>query len=616
MRVQARVTYEEGLARHGRSLTALDAKSRALGAARLVLAAVVVALIGGIVWAGLGHWAWAALGLVALGFVVLVVVHARVHDATERAKAGLHFHSRGLARLGLEWDALPADSLRFRSPDHPFVNDLDVFGRASLMQLVDATETRFGEERLAGWLASPSQDAAWADVLRERQGAVRDLKDRVPFRERLATVGALLGTEKPDPRPFLAWAEGPSPVLASPLLRVVSIGLPVLALGAVAWGSAMGLPRGAWLVVVAIELVVAALTRKTTHHVTHVVSSREQSLASYAEMFAAIEAEPLEVPLLARFKERLRATGAHVTLEMRRLGRIVAFVDARNNEVFRFFIAPLLLWDLNCAISLEAWRARAGRNVRGWFEVLGELEALASIAGFAFDRPDHTWPELVDTPRFLATALGHPLIGPSGRVCNDVSLDGPGTALVVTGSNMSGKSTLLRSMGVNAVLALAGAPVCAHKLVLGPITVATSMRVVDSLGEGVSRFYAELQKLKRVVDLCRARPGVFFLLDEILHGTNSRERLIGARAIVRELLAKGALGAVSTHDLGIGDLSTELPLKVKNVHFEEQVAADDRMTFDYKLREGIVQSSNALRLMKIVGIDVVEEGPSAADRAD
>jgi hypothetical protein len=615
-RVDARATYEAGRARLQGAVKAGEARARLIGNARIVVILAIVALVGAIVWAPLPSIAWQGVIALVVGFVVLVVVHARVFDQKERAAAACRFHQRGLDRLDGKWTQLPSKGERFLKADHPYAEDLDLFGPSSLFQLLDATETRFGEERLAGWLASPSQDAAWADVLRERQGAVRDLKDRVPFRERLATVGALLGTEKPDPRPFLAWAEGPSPVLASPLLRVVSIGLPVLALGAVAWGSAMGLPRGAWLVVVAIELVVAALTRKTTHHVTHVVSSREQSLASYAEMFAAIEAEPLEVPLLARFKERLRATGAHVTLEMRRLGRIVAFVDARNNEVFRFFIAPLLLWDLNCAISLEAWRARAGRNVRGWFEVLGELEALASIAGFAFDRPDHTWPELVDTPRFLATALGHPLIGPSGRVCNDVSLDGPGTALVVTGSNMSGKSTLLRSMGVNAVLALAGAPVCAHKLVLGPITVATSMRVVDSLGEGVSRFYAELQKLKRVVDLCRARPGVFFLLDEILHGTNSRERLIGARAIVRELLAKGALGAVSTHDLGIGDLSTELPLKVKNVHFEEQVAADDRMTFDYKLREGIVQSSNALRLMKIVGIDVVEEGPSAADRAD
>jgi hypothetical protein len=583
-----------------------EARARLVGNARIVVILGIVVLVGAIVWAPLPPLAWQGVTALVVLFVALVVVHARVFAEKERAAAACRFHQRGLDRLDGRWSALPSKGERFKKADHPYAEDLDVFGPSSLFQLLDATETRFGEERLAGWLASGSVDAPLPAVLRERQAAVQDLRDRVPFRERLATVGALLGDSKPDPVPFLAWAEGPAPALTHPLLRVVSLGLPVLALAAAFGGSSVGLPSWAWLVVVAVELGVAALARKTTHAVTHVVSSREQGIASYADMFGAIEAEAVEAPLLKGFKERLRVTGAEVTLEMRRLGRIVAFVDARNNEVFRFFIAPLLLWDLNCAISLEAWRARAGRKVRGWFEVLGELEALASIAGFAFDRPDHTWPELVDTPRFEAKALGHPLIAASRRVCNDVTLDGPGTALVVTGSNMSGKSTLLRSMGVNAVLALAGAPVCASKLALGPITVATSMRVVDSLDEGVSRFYAELQKLKRVVDLSRSRPGVFYLLDEILHGTNSRERLIGARAIVRELLARGALGAVSTHDLGIGDLSTELPTRVKNVHFEEQVADDDRMTFDYKLREGIVHSSNALRLMKIVGIDVVE----------
>lgn len=256
-------------------------------------------------------------------------------------------------------------------------------------------------------------------------------------------------------------------------------------------------------------------------------------------------------------------------------------------------------------------RARAGKAAFGWFRALAELEALASLAGFAFERPDHTFPELVKEPTFEAEALGHPLIDAGKRVSNDLTLRAPGHALVVTGSNMSGKSTLLRAVGVNAVLAAAGAPVCAKKLRLGRLVVATSMRVSDSLEEGTSRFYAELKKLKLVLDLAKRADGakggqgtVLFLLDEILHGTNTRERLIGARAIMKELLARGAMGAVSTHDLGLGDLEGEMPEQVKNVHFEEQVKGEE-MTFDYRLREGIVQSSNALRLMKIVGLDVI-----------
>jgi DNA mismatch repair ATPase MutS len=283
---------------------------------------------------------------------------------------------------------------------------------------------------------------------------------------------------------------------------------------------------------------------------------------------------------------------------------------ARQNEVFRIFIAPVLLWDLNCVLSLERWRLRVGKEVRAWFDVLGEFEAIASLAGYAFECPAHAMPELAPGASFVAKSLGHPLLPDDKRVDNDVTIVGPGYGLLVTGSNMSGKSTLLRAIGINAVLALAGGPVCARALTLGEVRVATSMRIKDSLEQGVSHFYAELQKLKRVIDMARTQEGgtLLFLLDEILHGTNSRERILGARAIVRELLSRGAMGAVSTHDLGISDLEQELEKTgggtLKNVHFQEQVEGDT-MTFDYRLRDGIVQSSNALRLMRLVGIDVV-----------
>jgi DNA mismatch repair ATPase MutS len=291
---------------------------------------------------------------------------------------------------------------------------------------------------------------------------------------------------------------------------------------------------------------------------------------------------------------------------MARLQRILGFLEARNNEVWRFFIGPLLLWDIHWVVALERWRIRAGKHVRPWLEAVGDTEALASLAGFAFDEPGYTFPEIDHEPRFESTALGHPLIATGKRVSNDVALKGPGTALVITGSNMSGKSTLLRAIGVNAVLALAGAPVCARRLVLGPVRVAASMRVRDSLSEGVSRFYAEVRKLKAVLERARASrvPAALFLLDEVLHGTNSRERIIGARAILRELVRCGALGAISTHDLALGEIEPDLAGDAVNVHFEEQVAGDT-MTFDYVLRPGVVKSSNALRIMQMVGIDVV-----------
>ncbi|HTQ43490.1 MAG TPA: DNA mismatch repair protein MutS, partial [Polyangiaceae bacterium] len=263
------------------------------------------------------------------------------------------------------------------------------------------------------------------------------------------------------------------------------------------------------------------------------------------------------------------------------------------------------MWDVHCAAALLRWRARAGAHVRDWLEALAEVEALASLGGFAHEHPSFVFPELAPETMVEARGLGHPLIADDKRVGNDVRLPSAGRALVVTGSNMSGKSTLLRAIGVNVVLANAGAPVCATSARMGPTRIATSMRIDDSLEQGVSHFYAELRRLKRVIDLAQetGRAPVLFLLDEILHGTNSRERVLGACAVVKELLARGALGAVSTHDLGITALEKELGGLVENVHFEEQVRGEE-MSFDYVLRPGIVQSSNALRLMRAVGIDV------------
>ena len=270
----------------------------------------------------------------------------------------------------------------------------------------------------------------------------------------------------------------------------------------------------------------------------------------------------------------------------------------------------MLLWDLNCAGFVERWRGEVGPRMAAWFESLHELEALASLAGYAFETPEATFPQFSAEPQFLAEGLGHPLVPRARRVDNDVRLPAAGDALVITGSNMAGKTTLLRAVGVNAQLAFAGAPVAARSLVLGRLAVSTSMRIRDSLGDGVSRFYAEVNRLKLVTDRAAAGPSLF-LLDEILHGTNMRERLIGARGLVLGLLDRGALGAVSTHDLALGELATERPGHVHNVHFEEQVEGEV-MTFDYRLRPGVVTSSNALRLMRAVGLDVVLDGAQGA----
>jgi hypothetical protein len=604
--VDARSTYEKGREVRAREVAALEARARAIGTARLVLAAAAIALVAGIVWARLGVQAWAALGVDVLAFVVLVVIHARVHQAQERASAALRFHERGLARLDHAWDRLSPASERFRSADHPFAGDLDVFGHGSIMQLVDATETRFGEERLAA-LLSQTDPGEWPDDVAARQGAVRDMSKRAAFREALATAGGVLGDEKPDPGPLLAWAEKKGSLPRG--LVVLGWVLPAALLGVIVLGPALGLRAGVVTIAVLVQIAVGIAVGVRLTPMLQAASSRESAATRWRAMIAAIEAEPFEAPLLSRLRERLSAGKRSASAEIAALERIVGFVDARQNEVFRLLIGPLLMWDVHCASALLRWRDRAGSHVRGWLDALGEAEALASLGGFAYEHPSFAWPDAAPEPCFEARGLAHPLIAHAHRVGNDVRLHAAGQALVVTGSNMSGKSTLLRAIGVNAALAFAGAPVCAEALRLGPARVVTSMRIEDSLEQGVSHFFAELRRLKRVLDMAHegeGRPPVLFLLDEILHGTNSRERVIGACAVVRELLSRGALGAVSTHDLGITALERELGGRVENVHFEEQVQGE-AMTFDYVLRPGIVQSSNALRLMRAVGIGVADE---------
>jgi hypothetical protein len=601
----ARAFYEGGRAANARIVDRLEGRSRAVGTARLAAVALALGLVGVVLW-GHASWPWAVIALLVAVFVVLVVVHANIEQAKARAQAAARFHARGLARLDLDWGQLPTASERFRAASHPFTSDLDVFGRASLMQLTDATDTDLGERRLAG-LLSLEDPEGWPEAVSARQRAVRDLAGRPAFREAFATAAGVLSDERPDPSGLIAWTEAEVGALP-PFVSAAAWALPLVALGAFVLAEGRVLTETIALAIAVGVIVVGALFGLGLTPMLEIVSARQAAATRWRAMLAAIENESFEAPLLRDLRERLAGGGASASAEMAALARIVGFVDARRNEVFRFIIGPLLMWDVHCARALLRWRARSGRRVRGWLDALGEVEALASLAAFAFEHPEFTWPSLAAEPCFEAEMLGHPLLPEAARVGNDVDLPAAGLALVVTGSNMSGKSTLLRAMGVNAVLANAGAPVCAKTFRVGPLRVATSMRVEDSLAQGVSHFYAELARLKSVIDRAKeaketSRAAVFFLLDEVLHGTNSRERVLGASAVVRELLSLGALGAVSTHDLGITALERELGGRVTNVHLEEHVDGD-KMTFDYVLRPGIVQTSNALRLMKAVGIDV------------
>jgi DNA mismatch repair ATPase MutS len=330
-----------------------------------------------------------------------------------------------------------------------------------------------------------------------------------------------------------------------------------------------------------------------------------RDLALLAQILAVIEAERFESPKLRALRAALDVAGLPASKRVARLRLLVDLLDGRRNQLFAP-IAALVLWTTQLALAIEAWRGACGPRVPGWIAAVGEIEALCALSGFAYERPGHPFPEVVPgEPRFEARGLGHPLIPPARCVRNDLRLDPSLRLYVVSGSNMSGKSTLLRSVGTNAALAHAGAPVCADALRISPLSLGASIRIQDSLQEGASRFYAEITRLGQLVARAQAAPPLLFLLDEILAGTNSHDRRIGAEAVVRGLLARGAFGLVTTHDLALARIADHLAPAAANVHFEDQLV-EGRMHFDFRLRPGVVQRSNALALMRAVGLDVGE----------
>ena len=528
--VDARASYEAGKAARSAEVQRLEGRERGLGTLRVLVALGAIAALIDAVWGAYRELATGGcIGLVAL-FVVLVALHARLVARRELAEAGRRFHERGLARLADGWHSFPEDGARFVDDEHPFSSDLDLFGPRSIFQRLNTAETFEGQAKLASWLSS---DPPAVEDLEARHAAVKELAERVSFREDLSAEAHLLDGTRP--LGLVGWAVKPSGWAPSPLLVLGGRMLPAALLLAFAANRLGYVPGWAWIGLLLVVLGFGRMVGAQVAPIVELASTRESAISRFAALFARIEREVFTSPRLVAVRERLATQPAGATAQMARLARIVSFVDARQNEFFRLFVGPVLLWDLNCAVFVERWRGEVGPRMGEWFDSLHEIEALASLAGYAFETPEATFPRFCVEPQFVAEGLGHPLVPRGRRVDNDVHLPAAGDALVITGSNMAGKTTLLRAVGVNAQLAFAGAPVAAKSLVLGRLAVSTSMRIRDSLGDGVSRFYAEVNRLKLVTDRAAAAPSLF-LLDEILHGTNMRERLIGARGLVLGLL--------------------------------------------------------------------------------
>jgi hypothetical protein len=571
----------------------LERDDARFAAARLAVFALGAAAAALAFWGRTLSPAW--LAVPAAAFLGLILLHDRTLRALTRARRAAAFHEEALARLeGTPPPAGPAGAT-FASADHPFAVDLDLFGERSLFHLLCTARTRPGEERLAAWLLAPAPP----DAARARQRAVAELAPRVDLREDLAVLGEEVRAGV-DPAVLEPWGRAPR------TLGQGATGLAIASAAASVAGAALWIAGFGVIPFLAAALIAGAVRRALQAPLRKVLGSLDRpsaELTLLALLLARLEREPFQDPHLAAQRARLGTGAAAASVRIARLTRIAARIEWGRNQLFAP-LAFLLQWTALHAAAVERWRAVSGESVGAWLDAVAELEALSALAGYAHARPAHAFPELVDLaagtgPLLEADALRHPLL--ASAVPNDVRLGGAGpAALLVSGSNMSGKSTYLRTVGVAAVLAQAGAPVPATRCRLTPLFPGATLRIQDSLQAGRSRFYAEITRLRLLQDLARGPVPLLFLLDEILHGTNSHDRRIGAAAILEHLVGAGAIGLVTTHDLALTELAGG---RLANAHFEDQVK-DGEIAFDFRLRPGVVAHSNALALMRGVGLRV------------
>ncbi len=565
-----------------------------LGNSRLLLAAIAAVLA----WVSFrSHYlsAWWLLAPVA-AFAGIAVYHSHILRSRELAQRAVAFYERRLARVEDRWAGTGETGERFADPHHVYSGDLDLFGDASLFQLLSSARTRMGEERLAGWLLGPSK----LDDIRKRHAAVDELRNELDLREDLSVLGedARVGVH---PEHLVKWAESQNQMNA----RWLTWAAPVLAIlavaGAVIWAVwGMATP---FVVIVVIEAIFTYRLKGPLEAVLHGTENAFHDLDLLSGVLARIESQSFRGVELQALQHELVSGNIPASHAIAKLRSLVDLINSRHNVFVRIIDAPLM-YSVQVAFAAERWRRAHGDALGRWAAIVGEMEALISLAGYSYEHPNAPFPEFIEgVAAFEAEELGHPLLAEANCVRNDVSIRGDVRVLLVSGSNMSGKSTLLRAVGINTVLAMAGAPVQARNLRLTPLQVGASIRVNDSLQEGSSRFYAEIKRLRQIHDLAGKDPALLFLLDELLQGTNSKDRRTGGEGIVRALVGRGAIGLVSTHDLALTDIGGSLEGHLHNVHFQDELA-NGRITFDYKLRDGVVTKSNGLELMRSIGLDV------------
>lgn len=599
MHLDRRESFQKRIARFEGEIKVVNGKLDRIAWTRLL----VFVLAGGAeIWSWYqNEWLWLPVFFLGMaGFIAVVKWNEKVNEEKEYLELKKAINEAEILRLDGKLDGFDEGN-EFDGREHPYSSDLDLFGRHSLYQLINRASTLYGRETVANWL----KNAAGSKVVNQRQQAAAELDGNIEWRQEFQATG--MRSKHPGDRleSLKAWMEEAPQLTKRPVFRFLPIVLPIITLSAIVLS---GMELLHWLIPLLLfmgHITINRTIKKYGEEVFGGIHRRAKFLKAFAVLIQQIGELEAESPFILEQKEKLERVGTPAHEEIASLGKILTRLELRLNGLPYYIMNHLFFWDIIHISQLERWKSRHGTQILDWFLVIGEMEAISSLAALRHAFPEWKNPEVVDAEVAMeGKALGHPLLPADARVHNPISLGGPGAIWLITGSNMSGKSTFLRTVGINAVLALSGAVVNAESLRIGKLQIATSMRTLDSLEENTSSFFAELKRLRMVIDLVESGKPVLFLLDEILKGTNSKDRHAGARALIKQLHSGGGAGLVSTHDLELADLEGSMQGDLKNFSFNCEVTPSGDLNFDYTLTPGLCKSMNATALMQTMGIQL------------
>ncbi|MCP4146583.1 MAG: hypothetical protein GY757_02435 [bacterium] len=589
--------YKERLETIGQEIQRIKKRSTILAFTKLFMALTAAALV-------LMHKiSPEMLSFMALLFIITAVFHERVIRKQKAQKRLKQINEEELQYLHHEFPN-PESGENFSDGEHNYTSDLDIFVKRGLYQFINRAGTILGKTRLADWLKSlPAFDEPYIKTLRNRQDAVKELAENIDFRQAIRSCGMTIDDSSKKLDSLYNLFKEPFFMLGKNVFTAIIYIWPILTLAAFAGMFVFDL---SWVWCgssVTLKFIVnMAMFKKVSRVYLH-TSRYSRILKTYSNIIGEIERQPFKCDELKRLQGELLIKSKPASFYIKKLATLMEWFDLRRSGSVHFILTNTMFWDLHLVLKIEKWRKEITAELNHWLDVIGEMDALCSFGTLSFNYPHWTMPGFSTQFKLNAESMGHPLIAEEERVYNDIHLERKGDILIVTGPNMAGKSTFLRTVGVNMVLAYAGAPVCADHFEVSLQKLYTSMKISDSLDKKMSLFYAELLRLKKILDGILKKEPVFFIIDEMLKGTNTEDRRKGAIALIKQMLANSADGIVATHDLGLAKLEKEYPQNIINYHFDSYIE-NDKLLFDYKLKHGVCQSFNALILMEKMGIKI------------